>query len=413
MICSLACTLSGDGATHKIIPYTSRWATMVPPQGLEPKDRFLGITPELDHTATTQVEGFKQKIQQLCDDYNASPLGAEHCFDFRTVWQKMTGYLSDHAPDQKKVFRELETYHQECHLELLGEQTMLLEDPDAEESEVEQVLDEKAEEMMESIGGAACWAELPEEEHLRLGKGVVRNAKICLGERVLERLPEELKEEAMGCYWSGCGMHKDLNAVKGGSDRMSKWWEEAGKVPPIALMNKFKAAGSSEAGRSERGGIKLTNLLGALVRNKDPKKGQQDRFRTFSRNKVGYEVHFPDTNNTRYQSHTYAAAEILRHPQLYLDFLDFLANTKTSTPGQLNHMEENIRRGLTDKSTFTEIIVLTLYGEAISAPFAQFLRSSGDKNALDLGQDSVVLTEFVTNPWSFSTRICVLIPRVV
>jgi len=361
---------------------------MIPPQGLKPKDRFLGITPELDHTAATQVEGFKQKIQQLCDDHNASPLGAEHFFDSRKIWQKMTGYLSDHAPDQKKVFRELETFHRECNLELLGENAMALEDPDMEEWEIEQVLNEKAEEMMRVIGGAARWVELPDEERLQLGKDLIRDAEICLGERVLERFPEELKGESIGCYWSGCGMHKDLNAVKEGADRMSKWWEEAGRTPPIAMVNKFKAESGSggEVGRSERGGIKLTNLIGALVKHKDSKKGQQDRFRIFSR-KVGYEVRFPDTSNTRYQSHTCAAVEVLRHPQLYLDFLTFLARTKTSTPGQLNHMEENIQRGLMDRSTFTEIIVLALYGESISAPFARFLRSAEDKNGLDLGPD--------------------------
>jgi len=385
---SLACTLSGDGTTYKVIPHTSRWATMVPPHGQKPKDHFLGVTPELDHTAATQVEGFKKRIQELCDDYNASPLGAEHCFDSWRIWQKMTGYLSDHAADQKKVFRELDTYHRECNLELLGEVAMALEDPDMEESEMNQILDEKGEEMMRAIGGVAHWMELPDDERLRLAKKLVQDAEICFGERMLGRLPEELKGE-MGCYWSGCGMHKDLNAVKGGADRMSKWWEEVGKTPPIVLMNKSKAeAGlASEVGRSERCGIKLTNLLGALVRHKDPKKGQQDRFRTFSRKRLGYEVCFPDTSNTRYQSHTYGAAEILCHPKLYLGFLTFLENTKTSTPGRLNHMEENIRCGITDKSTFTEIIVLALYGEAISAPFTWFLCSSEGRNGLDLGED--------------------------
>ena len=155
---------------------------MIPPQGLKPKDRFLGIMPELNHTATTQVEGFKQKIQQLCDDYNASPLGAEHCFDSRKIWQKMTGYLSDHASDQKKVFRELEAYHKECNLELLGETAMLLEAPDVNEWEIEQVLDEKGEEMMKAIGGAARWMELPEEERLQLAKNLIWDAEICLGE---------------------------------------------------------------------------------------------------------------------------------------------------------------------------------------------------------------------------------------
>jgi hypothetical protein len=251
------------------------------------------------------------------------------------------------------------------------------------------VLDEKGDEMFREIGGAAHWKELPEEEQLRLGRKLIRDAEICLGEHVLERLPDEQKREATRCYWSGCGMHKDLNAVKEGVDRMSKWWEEAGKVPPIPLANKFKAeAGSdSKVCLSDRGGVKLTNLVGALVRHKDPGRGQQDRFRTFCRKAIGTEVSFPDTSNTRYQCYVHAAAEIVRHRKLYLDFLDFVAFTKTNNPGELNHMEENIQRGITDRSTFTEIIVLSLYGQAASAPFAQFLRSSRDRNGLDLGPD--------------------------
>ena len=81
------------------------------------------------------------------------------------------------------------------------------------------------------------------------------------------------------------------------------------------------------------------------------------------------------------------SAEILCNGDLYLDFLTFIATTKTSNPGELNHMEENIRRGLTDRPTLTEIIILALYGEVVSGPFVQFLRSSGDRNGLDLGPD--------------------------
>lgn len=351
----LACTLSGDGATHKAIPYMSRWAVMIPPQGFKPKDRFLGITPELNHTAATQVEGFKQQIQQFCDDFNVSPFGTKHYFDPRKIWRKMTGYLSDHAPDQKKVFRELAKHHLECDFELRGEAAMLLEDPEME-LEMEQVLDEKGEEMFRDIGGVARWRELPEEERLQLGKKLIRDAEICLGERVLERLPDEQQGEVAGCYWSGCGMHKDLNAVKEGVEMMSRWWEEAGKVPPVALANKFKVETRPGCAvcRSDRGGVKLTNLLGALVKHKEPGRGQQDRFRAFCRTleDVGVEVSFPDTSNTRYQCHTKAAAEIVRHRELYLDFLTFIAATKTSKPGELNHMEENIRSGITDRLTF-------------------------------------------------------------
>jgi hypothetical protein len=123
--------------------------------------------------------------------------------------------------------------------------------------------------MLKGVGGVMRWRELPEEERLRLGKKLIRDAEIYLGEQVLERLPEELKGDANVCYWSGCGMHKDLNAVKEGADRMSKWWELAGKVPPVTLANRFKAEGgpSSEACQSDRGGVKLTSLVGALVRH--------------------------------------------------------------------------------------------------------------------------------------------------
>ena len=81
IILLLACTFSGDGATHKAIPYVSKWAVMIPHQGLKPKDCFLGITPELDHTVVTQVESFKRKLQQICDNYNVGPFGSEHYFD--------------------------------------------------------------------------------------------------------------------------------------------------------------------------------------------------------------------------------------------------------------------------------------------------------------------------------------------
>ena len=202
-----------------------------------------------------------------------------------------------------------------------------------------------------------------------MGRKLIRDAEICLGERVLERLPDEQKQEATARHWSGCGMHKDLNAVKEGADRMSEWWEEAGEEPPVALVNKFRAeAGWDGKVRwSDRGGMKLMNLVGALVRHKDPGSGQQDRFCTFCRKAIGVEVCFPDTSNTRYQCHVYAAAEILCHRNLYLDFLAFIAITKKSGRGELNHMEENIQQGITDRSTFTEIIVLSLYGQAASA----------------------------------------------
>ena len=301
----------------------------------------------------------------------------------------MTSYLSDHAADQKKVFQELNEYWMECDLELCGEEMVVQMDP-ATESEVKQVFAERVGEMLKEIGGGPCWEELPEDEHLRLARELIQDAEICLGKQILERLPaEERRRMLTECYWSGCRMHKDLNAIKEGADRMMRWWEEAGKVPLVVLANKFKA----EAGLvnstccSDRGGVKLTNLVGALVKCKDPGKGHQNQFRVFCRKEIQTEISFPDTSNTHYQCHTYTATEILVHAQLYLNFLTFVAVTKTSTPGQLNYMEENIQHSIMDKPTVTKLIVLSLYGQAVSIPFTWFLCTAQDRNALDLGKD--------------------------
>jgi hypothetical protein len=66
--------------------------------------------------------------------------------------------------------------------------------------------------------------------------------------------------------------------------------------------------------------------MGALLNNKDDKKGEQDRHGIYfeAHTQIGYSLRFPDTNNTRYQSHSEGAAEILVHLPIYTEFLDFI-----------------------------------------------------------------------------------------
>ena len=192
---------------------------------------------------------------------------------------------------------------------------------------------------------------------------------------------------------------------------MAEWWEKSGETPPIELMSKFKAQAAAAAPENEdlssakgsgRGAIKLTSLLGALVKNKDRKKGHQDRFRAFCLRFLSYEIQFPDTSNTRYQSHTHAATEVIHHHDLYLDFLQDVADGKDKR--KLNHMEQNIQKGLTDIPTLTELCVLSLYCQAISAPFTKQIRApqSESQNALDLAPfyDRVIrhLQAVIDNP---------------
>lgn len=102
--------------------------------------------------------------------------------------------------------------------------------------------------------------------------------------------------------------------------------------------------------------------------------------------RLGYEIAFPDTSNTRYQCYGDAATELIQHPNFYINFLDQHGKKKRRAAG-LNHMERNIVRGLEDPATRTELAVFSLYSEAISKPYSVTVRGSYNesKNALDLG----------------------------
>ena len=392
----IAMTVSGDGTSHKNIQYSSRHAVAIPSGNGPPKDCFLGITPEVNHTTATQFEGWKETIQHLCDNYNKSPLGDEVPIKPTRVWQRMRGYLSDHASDQKKLSTMLEEYRRECDRELRGEPAMFSGE-DTEERE--QLLREKGKELMEEIGGSESYLALPIDEQVQFAKRLVREVQICLGERAYQQLSPEEKEEVDYWVWSGCAMHKDLNAMKGGVARMSSWWAEFGDgTAPVAMMSKFKAIAAKSGavpeedlvGPGDRGGAKLTNLLGSLVKHRETKKGHQERFRAFSVEflKVPRPIQFLDTSNNRYQSHGHAATEIISRLDLYRAFLRSIADSK-SLGNELNHLERNVAAGLNDPPTHTELSVMSPYSQAISIPFAERIRTQSNTslNGLDLGPD--------------------------
>ena len=77
-------------------------------------------------------------------------------------------------------------------------------------TEVQQVLDEKGKEMLKEIGGVPCWKTLPEDECLRLGRKLICDSKICLGERVLEQLPAA---ERQGCWTSIIGLDVECTKI--------------------------------------------------------------------------------------------------------------------------------------------------------------------------------------------------------
>lgn len=189
-------------------------------------------------------------------------------------------------------------------------------------------------------------------------------------------------------------MHKEINSVKGGNIAMVAYWEGAGLTGPTKLMNHNNAAAAAaetSQGRkrandvSLAGGVKVTSLVGAVLNNKDNKKGQQDMTQFSFEAMVSYMVSFPDTSNTHYQSYCEAAAVLIIYLPLFLEFLKLVWDKKDF--GTFNYMEANVYCVLKDTLMITELCVLVLYAQSISHPYMWQVRGPEKihKNILNLG----------------------------
>ena len=129
----------------------------------------------------------------------------------------------------------------------------------------------------------------------------------------------------------------------------------------------------------------MASLAGSLFNNKDDKVGQQDTHQQFFESREQRVPRFPDTSNTRYQSHCAAAAELITRLDLYVEYLAWIRDGK-ERPGFTN-LEQNVFEGLQDVPTQVELAVLTLYAETIGHPYMRVVRGPGTEqvNMLELG----------------------------
>jgi hypothetical protein len=165
-------------------------------------------------------------------------------------------------------------------------------------------------------------------------------------------------------------MHKEMNSIKGGNAWMMVFWEAAGLIGPIKLVNHDSAAAAAIRGStaqkratdvSQAGGVKLTSLAGAVPMNKDTKKRQQDSLKVYLESIIGYMVQFLNTSSTRYQSHCEAAAQLLVRLEFYQQFLELVQDLKEKWT--FTNIEQNIYTALHDDPTITKLCVLVLYSQ--------------------------------------------------
>ena len=396
-----AWTASSDGTTLKGVNAVSHFATFPPgtPPTNEaegdvyhaPHRRFLGTTREVNHKTSTQLENWIGLFADVESVYNESPGGSKDPLEAVEIGCKATGYSGDHAADQMRLSRELYAHKMSCDYRLRGAEAM----KSKPEEEIRTVVDETFSRILAEIGDWKGWESRSVAEQRQVLGRLIGEVCDYFGKLAFDELPVPLRRFAGLWRWSGCCMHKELNTFKGGAVRMNAFWKKAGLKGPVPLLSQSserqEEATSTdttdhELGQLSGGAAKLTDLVGALVRNKVETKGCPDEFRTFSKDRLGYEISFAEISHNRYQSYGDAATELIWHPSFYIDFLDQHGKKKKRAAG-LNHMEKNIVKGLEDPPTWTELAVFSLYSEAISKPYAVAVRGSinESKNALDLG----------------------------
>ena len=327
------------------------------------------------------MDGWSTFVQDIYSVWNSSPMGKKNAADFRNFFLKTLAMTTDHANDQKKLKKLFEETKRFYDREVCGEAALKAASPEDLLFAIFAVTEAK----ITAAGGQVAWDALPPAEQSRRNTMLERDVCQKFGEDAFNSLTEEQQCEASFFLWAGCCMHKDLNCHKSGNARLMQYWSKNGLTGPILLMNKqnaeHAAIGEPESTKhaeesSTCGAVKLTSLMGSLLNHKDKKKGVQNPHPIFFESMLGFRLRFPDTSNTRYQSHADASAEIVIHFPLYIQLLAITRNRKDTRV--FMNIELNIWNGLHDIPTITEICVLALYGQAIPHPYMRVVRGHHD-----------------------------------
>ena len=343
----------------------------------------------MNHTAATQLSGLKEQIGGIHLLYNATLGPSRGQVDQKNFILKVCGVCTDHAADQKLFVKLLEGWKWEVDREERGRQ--YLQDLPPETLSV--LMCASLQQCLNNVGGADAWNSLPAAKRKLQNEAHLKELYTHFGDQEFAKLSEEEQRAIDEMLWKGCCMHKELNSFKAGYVKMSKYWLDHDLLGPHKLMNRdnsaaFNLGNSAEKERvseaSQAGGVKLTDLAGKLFRDKDDKKGQQDTYLNFFEKHLGFRTKFPDTSNTRFQSHGDAACELIVHLDLYIEFMETIRDNEGTRT--FNHMEANVYEGLKDIPTQEELAIMAVVSQSVTRPYMRHVRNADSLgvNGLDL-----------------------------
>lgn len=287
-------TIAGDGTTHENVNYNAKLVHM-PIQNYTDDDsaklkhvtHTLGVHSAPNHTSETQVNGWKEVLLEIIEIFMNSPLAksAHLQLSLKEFYQKLKGMNSDHAEDQKKAFQLFEKLKRDVAIEALGAAKIT----EMHTNEFNQLLNKKRADLINECGGEESWDALTNEQQTEKLAELLQDVKIEIGEKPWGDLSSKGQDEMLEFFWVGCGMHKDLNGVKGGNSTMMRWWLDTDTPGPVLLANKDNAAvinaipddeeeltpaEQHALGVSACGGVNATSLAGFLFNHSNDKKGQ-------------------------------------------------------------------------------------------------------------------------------------------
>ncbi|KAJ7049315.1 hypothetical protein C8F01DRAFT_1093502 [Mycena amicta] len=395
--------LSSDGTTFRSVNYESRHITLPIPDYKNPNAKpvfrtvMLDLNHAHDHTAQTQFEGDVDTGAGAINAYRKSPIydAKEAPIDNDDFLRKQNRQNLDHAADGKKKVDLMREGRQRVAEKDLGK-AKFTKMEELDQFNAAGHVNDKA---LENEFGVEFVSKMSVSERQQARVAIVVRQ---LGEEAFNALPEDEQRRLTDILFAGCMCHKDLNVFQYAVEFLEKMWPP--DDGPAMLANKANDAvirlsddPNTPAVRnalesSSRGAVKLIELCAMIFRNKNDVTGYLQTFNDFMEKRktemypqevksklVDPHKAFPDVQRCRFQTISYAAAELFMFLNLYIELVETVVDSKVKS-GSANHLESNLLKGFRCLKTQTELAAETLYAVCVSWPYMRYARGGGSES---------------------------------